>query len=196
MAGGRALLTATGRVATLDGHAELIFPTRRGIEASERVIDVGAQLRLLPTESGWEAVADLSLHAEHRERSDSIAEARTSVDGLTPRVALEVGRRVGDRLTLGGGYALARYGGSGTLPAASSRGPVYQRIFAPELDMATSASTAQAASAMASWRLRDASVLWVTGRVERLTGEWFEGSFAPDGSRTARSVILGVTLAP
>ncbi len=176
---------------------EQVFPTRQGIESNETVMDGGVQLRLLPTAQGWMAVADVSVQAEQRERTDSIAEARTSVDAITPRLGVEVGRQLSQRLMLSGGYAIARYGGNGTIPGADRRGALYRQVFAPELDMATAVSMSQSVSLSARWHLQGDAALWLTGRMERLTpGAGNEGSFAPGGTRNTRSVWLGVTLAP
>ncbi len=191
-----ASFTVQGRIATLDGHAEQVFPARRGLSTSERVVYGSAQFRLLPVSRRWTAVIDASILGEHRERNDSVAGASTTIDGITPGIAVEVGGSVTRALMVSGGYAIARYGGSGTIPAANSRGPLYRRVFAPELDMATAVSRSQAVSVAAQWQAGPATAVWLAGRLERLEPGSVDQSFAPGGDRMARSVVFGVTLAP
>lgn len=193
---GRTTLTVTGRLATLTGHAEQVLPSRAGYLAHERVGGLRAELRLAPTASGWTGVMSGSLLAEHRERNDSIAKASAVVDGTTPAVAVEVGRIFGDQLMIAGGYAIAGYSGSGTIPSASSSGALYKRVFAPELDIATSGARSQALSLAARWHPRTAAAFWLAGRYERLNADARAAPLVPSGSREATSVWLGVTLTP
>ncbi len=190
----RVMLTMNGRVAFLNGHAAQVLPSRTGFDAHERVGDIHGEFRLAPTSNGWTGVASVSLQVEHRERNDSIANAITIVDGTTPGVAVEVGRLFAERVLILGGYAIAGYVGSGTIPSASSRGPLYRRVFAPELDIETTAARTQAMSLAARWQPRTATALWLAARYERLSGNSDLATLAPDGSREATMFWLGVTL--
>jgi hypothetical protein len=191
----RATLTFNGRVASLTGHAEQVLPPRTGFDAHERVLDLHTEFRLAPT-NDWTAAVNGSLLAEHRERNDSIAKASTIVDGITPAIAVEIGRVIVQRLMIIGGYAIAGYTASGTIPSASSRGALYKRVFAPELEMATSDSRSQAASFAVRWQPHNANAVWIAGRYERLDSQAQTATFAPIGGRNAKSIWLGVTLAP
>jgi hypothetical protein len=191
----RAILTFNGRFATLTGHAEQVSPPTSGFDAHERVFDMRAEMRLLPS-SGWTGVVSGSFLVEHRERNDSIAKANTIVDGLTPAIALEVGRILGQRFLISGGYAIAAYTASGTIPSAASRGALYKRVFAPELALATSGARSQALTIAARWQPQSTAGLWVAGRYERLNSDGRDASLATGATREAKSVWLGVTLGP
>jgi hypothetical protein len=191
----RAMLTVNGRFATLTGHAEQVLPPRAGFNAHERVVDIHSELRLSPI-ADWAAVASASFLSEHRERNDSIAKLSTIVDGVTPAVSVEVGRRLVRDFTIIGGYAIARYSASGTIPSAALRGAVYRRVFAPELAIATSGATSQALTVAAHWQPRSATGVWVAGRYERLNSDALDPSVAAGATRNAKAVWLGVTLTP
>jgi len=189
----RAVLTIQGRIATLDGEAN-VFPASTGLTTAEREANGSIELRLGKPSDRWLALVRASLLSEHRERNDSLAGVGTIIDGITPGVAVEIGRKVSSRLMLIGGYGLARYSGSGTIPSAASRGPLFQQIFAPELDIATSVLQAQAATFAGHWQMKPGTAIWVTGRVERLVSQSADRPLAPGGHRAARSVSFGVTM--
>jgi hypothetical protein len=192
--GERALFTATGKFTKLSGDAEQVSPLRSGFHADERSFDGTTELRMRPNRN-WTGVLSVSLLAEHRERNDSIAKAKTSVDGLTPGVQVEVGRFLLQRLMISGGYAIAVYTASGTIPSLSTRGPVYRQLIAPELDIETTGSRAQSFSLVARYDAGHGSAVWIAGRGERLSSNAPAGTLVPLGQRTGKTVWVGVTLA-
>lgn len=196
VAHGRAMVTAEGSVASLTGDAVQVLTSRSGPVADERVIDGSVEVRVLPATSWWTGVVRLSVLSEQRERSDSASQARSTVDGLTPGIAVEFGGRVSSRLRLSAGYAQAWYSGSGVIPSPSTRGALYRRVFAPELDMATSSASARAGSVVVQWSPSAGTDVWITGRDERTSSANRNRPFAPSGNRAARSVWLGVTRRP
>jgi hypothetical protein len=194
LGGERALLTATGKFTKLSGDAEQVLPSLGGFHADERSIDATAELRMRPTRD-WTGVLSVSLLAEHRERNDSIAKATTSVDGMTPRVQVEVGRFISQRFLISGGYAIANYTANATIPSLSTRGPVYRQLIAPEVDIETTGSRAQSFSVVARYDAGHGPAVWIAGRGERLSSNAPAGTLVPFGDRTGKTIWLGVTLA-
>lgn len=195
LSGERALFTAMGKFTKLSGDAEQVLPPRSGFHANERSVDATAELRVRPTR-GWTGVLSVSLLAEHRERNDSIAKAETRIDGLTPGVQIEVGRFVSERFLISGGYAIAVYTASETIPSLSTRGPVYRQLIASELDFETTGSRAQSFSVVARYGAGHGAAVWIAGRGERLSSNAPVGTLVPSGDRTAKTIWLGVTFAP
>lgn len=190
---GRAVVTLQARFAALSGHSAQVFPTRSGLRTNEQMLEGSAQIRLLPSAAGWMAVMDASLVGAHRVREDSAAQVSTTIDAITSRVGIELGRQVSERFMMSAGYGFARYGGNGTLPSPTTRGALYQRVFAPELGMATSVARAHSVAAAFRWYLQPASAVWVAGRIESLAPHSGH-PFAPNGTRAARILLLGITL--
>ena len=189
----RVMITLQARLAALSGHSAQVFPTRSGLRTNEQVLEGSAQMRLLPSAEGWMAVIEAGLVGEHRVREDSIAQVRTIVDAITSRVGVEVGRQVSEQLIVSAGYGFARYGGNGTLPSPTTRSGLYQRVFAPELDIATSVARAHSVVAALRWQLQSASAVWAAGRIESLAPQ-SNHLFATTGTRAARTLLLGVML--
>ncbi|MEP6507761.1 MAG: DUF6850 family outer membrane beta-barrel protein [Gemmatimonadales bacterium] len=193
--GGRGLLTAEASATSLTGSATQVLPSRRGLDAEERVARARAEIRVPPRGDGWSAVVSAAIQSDHRLRSDTAAKVSTTVDGITPSVSVEIGRHLSKEVSLMGGYAIARYSASGSVPSPLSRGDIYKTFFAPELAIETSASTSQAGSAAIRWNHTGRAAFWIAGRYERLTPAGVNSTFRPPGYRSAGSLWVGVTLA-
>jgi hypothetical protein len=191
----RAVLTVEARNSTVNGDATLI-PNITGLTAAERETNASAELRLKTLSNTATALVRASILSEHRLRNDSVADVGTIIDGTTPAIALELGRKLSSRVMLVGGYAVARYAGTGTIPSAASRGPLFRKVFAPELDIATSVLIAQAVSSALRWNVGPETAIWVAGRFERLDSQSADRPFAPRGERVGGSISLGVVMSP
>jgi hypothetical protein len=191
----RAVLTLSGRIRSVRGAAEL-HPARTGFSSDETEASGSGEVRFGTASDAWSSVVRASVLRDRRERSDSAADLRSEIAGITPGVAVEVGRRVSPRLLVIGGYALARYAGTGTIPLASAQGPIFQRVFAPELDIATSNILAQAFTGGLRWQMQPGRQLWVSATAEQLRSQQTDRFFAPGGRRNTHSVSMGVTLTP
>lgn len=189
----RATLTVQGRTVAVNGDGKL-FPNTASLTTAERETNGSAELRFATPSGRWSALARGSIMSEHRERNDSIAGVGTIINGTTPGIAIELGRKLSSRVMLVGGYAFARYSGTGTIPSAASRGAVFQRIFAPELDIATSVLVSQAFSGVLLWQARPAASVWFSGRSEQLSSSSADRPLAPQGERTGTTFSLGVIM--
>ena len=190
----RVLFAANGRFTKLSGRAKQVLLSPTGFDADERALEGSVEARYSPATAPWMGVAKLSLLSDRRERNDSVAQANTVIQGTTPGAAVELGRRLGVRLLIVGGYAISAYSGSGTIPSAASRGPVYRRLIAPELAIATTGTRAQAFSFAARYAPRESAAVWVAGRSEIFSSDNASGSLVPLGNRTANTIWVGVTL--
>ena len=166
--------------------------------ADESAWDIEAELRLLPVDRGWTGTAVLGLAHESRERRDvgGNSPIGTTVRFVSPSVAVELGRNVGDRFFLASGAALSLYGPTSALPDPNNRGPLYQHYFAPELDLYSSRATPVAFSLMLQYRTGRSATLWLSGRTERLSSSESVpiSALTPGGCRTATSFFGGVIL--
>jgi hypothetical protein len=189
------LITIQARSVAVDGEATL-YPGIAGMRSSERVTEGSAELRLAPLGARWTALARGSFGIERRERDDAGAEASSLIEAVTPAIELELGTRIAPRLEVMGGYAFARYAGSGRIPSSASRGMMFQRLIAPELDIATSVLIAHSGGSALRWRANDRTSIWLTGRVERVSAATSPHTFLPEGTRTGNTVSIGVTMSP
>jgi hypothetical protein len=191
----RAMLTLSGRMRNVRGAAEL-HPARTGFASDETEASGRAEVRFGTASGAWSSVVRASVLRERRERKDSTADLRSETTGVTPGVAVEVGRRVVQPLTVIAGYALARYAGTGTIPLASAQGPIFQRVFAPELDIATSDILAHAFTGGLRWQTNGGNQLWLSATAEQLRPQSTDRFLAPSGRRNTHTVSMGVTLTP
>jgi hypothetical protein len=92
--------------------------------------------------------------------------------------------------------ALLSRGSNSAIPAPQLRGPVYQRLIAPELDFNSRDVTVVSAGAALRWEVSAHTGLWLSARTESVSPRGLIGptGFGPGGSRTASSVILGVIM--
>ena len=196
--GGRWLLTVQGRWFSLNGQGDLAMDSAGVIFwAHEHSLSGSAELRLLPVEDGWTAVAVLSVVNERRNRADSAAGIWTTLETLTPGIAIEAGRTALRNVFVSGGVAIASYMPRGEIPERLARGTVYQTLIAPEMDFYATKATTTALSLGVRWQVRDGTALWLAARSETLSptsGYQQVSGYSPQGSRTASYVAVGVSL--
>ncbi|HJR16899.1 MAG TPA: hypothetical protein VJ808_08620, partial [Gemmatimonadales bacterium] len=197
--GARGLVSLHANIISLTGDGDLSTDSAGVVfAADESAWDIEAELRLLPVDRGWTGTAVLGLAHESRERRDvgGNSPIGTTVRFVSPSVAVELGRNVGDRFFLASGAALSLYGPTSALPDPNNRGPLYQHYFAPELDLYSSRATPVAFSLMLQYRTGRSATLWLSGRTERLSSSESVpiSAFTPGGSRTATSFFGGVIL--
>jgi hypothetical protein len=193
--GGRWLVTARARYTTLEGDADrgtdsvgVIF------QADESRLDIDAELRLTPAPASWTAVLAAGVMRENRVRTDLLLELRSKVTATTPRVGLEVGRFLRERLFLAAGGSVAAYGATTSIPDPSARGPVYQFYYAPEFGLYATDARPVSGSVFARYRVAKAAALWFDWRIERLAPSGDSRvPLAPTGSRTVNRLTLGAT---
>lgn len=193
---GRGVFTAEARFRGVDGEASLLGPRGSGLTTSEWRAEGGAELRLQPADAEWGAVLRFDAFYEDRIVEDSAAALRSHLRGAAPTVSAELLRPLRGGLQLLGGVALSRFTSTGEIPNAAAYGPLFQRVFAPELDILTSAMSLWAVHAALRWQRTDGTVVWLSARTERLTPVTpaRDRAFAPTGSRSGTAVALGVVL--
>jgi hypothetical protein len=189
----RAMLTLDLRGTSTSGLSELTLPVRTGPFSSEQVLDANAELQIRSDSSPWIGVIRTSLRAEQRDLKDTSALLGSHIIAFTPVIAAELGRRVSAVSIISLAYAVAHYSGTGTIPSPASGSALFQRIFAPELDMATSVKIAQSASLSGQWRVTPLLVAFATASAEHLSSPNTDRAFAPAGARWIRTIIAGVT---
>jgi len=195
------LVTVQGRYTALTGNGDLYADSGAVVfRAREHALTGSAEIRLLPTREGWTGLAVLSLVSDRREQRDSVADIWTDLSTVTPGIAVEAGKTVLKRLFVSVGAAYAMYSPSGTIPEPLARGAAYQEMIAPEIELEATEASVYALSLSLRWQVRDGMAVWVSTRTESLApttyGLQLASGFRPDGSRTASSVVVGVTLAP
>jgi hypothetical protein len=197
--GARWLVTVQGRYTALTGNGNLAADTAGAVfRAREHSASGSVKVRLLPTADGWTGVAVLSVTNDRRERTDTVAGIWTDLETLTPGIAVEAGRTVLKRLFVSAGLAYASYMVRGAIPEPLARGPAYQTMIAPEIEVEATPATVAAYSLSLRWQARDGMAVWASARSESLApttgGIQRVSGFRPDGSRTAGYVAFGVTL--
>jgi hypothetical protein len=197
--GSQWLVTLQGRYTALTGNGDLVADSGAVVfRAREHALSGSAEIRLLPTADGWTGVAVVSVVSDRRERRDSVAGIWTDLTTLTPGIALEAGRTVLKRLFISAGIAYARYSPSGTIPEPLARGPAYQTMIAPEIEVEATEASVYALSLSFRWQVRDGMAVWATARSESLApttyGLQLVSGFRPDGSRTASFAAFGISL--
>lgn len=193
---GRGTFTAEARYRAVDGEAALLGPRGNGLTTSEWRAEGGAELRLQPAEAEWAAVFRLDGFYEDRIVEDSAAALRSHLRGAAPTLTAELLQPLRGGLELLGGAAVSRFTSTGEIPNAASYGPLFQRVFAPELDILTSAMSLWAVHAALRWHRANGTVVWLSARTERLSPltPSRDRAFAPTGSRSATALALGVVL--
>lgn len=192
--GGRALLTAEGRWRAVRGRSDLVAPGGDGIATDEERTDGRLDVRLREPINGWLAVLRIGASYEERELTDSVAALRSDLRGATPSLSVELSRMLRPNLRLVGGVAVARYAGTGTVPEAAAYGPVFQRMFAPELDLMTSEISVTAFQAALAWTSAAGTEVWLAARREGSSSETPDRAFLPGGKRQASALTLTVVL--
>jgi hypothetical protein len=197
--GSQWLVTVQGRYTKLTGNGNLASDTTGPIfRAREHSLSGRAEIRLLPTADGWTGVAVLFVVNDRRVRRDTVAGIWTDLETLTPGIAVEAGRTVLKRLFVSAGAAYASYMVRGAIPQALARGPAYQMMIAPEIEIDATPAAVTALSLSLRWQVRDGMAVWATARSEALapttSGLQRASGFRPDGSRTASCLAFGVAL--
>lgn len=191
------LLSIQSRYVSLDGEADVGSDSAGVIFAAEESsLDADAELRLNPGGGGWVGALTLGVAARDRRRTDLALALPTEVKSTTPRVQLEVGRQMGERLFLSLGGSFAHYGANSLIPDPATRGPLYRYYYAPEFGLYATDAGAVAGVLLTRYRVARTASLWLNLRTERLTPS--SGAtpvpLAPSGSRTATSLVVGATL--
>jgi hypothetical protein len=193
------LVTVQGRYTALNGHGYLLTDSSEVIfRAREHSLIGSAEVRLLPTADGWTGAAVFSVVNDRRERTDTVAGISTDLQTLTPGIAVEAGRMVLKRLFVSAGLAYASYLVRGAIPEPLARGPAYQTMIAPEIEVEATPAAVTALSLSLRWQVRNGTALWLSARSESLapttSGLQRASGLRPDGSRTAQYVAFGISL--
>lgn len=194
---GRWLLTLDARYTSLTGDGDLATDSTGTVFiATERAFEGLAELRLLPAVGGWTGLIAISLGSERRVRNDSVAVIGSDVKTFGPGVSLEIGRSLSSAVTLIATGGLVSRASNSAIPAPLLRGPVYQRLIAPELDFYARDVAVASAGAALRWDVSTHTGLWLSARTESVRPRGLIGptGFGPEGSRRASSVILGVVM--
>ena len=192
--GGLGLLTAEGRAQQVTGQGTLLGPSGTGLRTDEWRVEGSAELRLVDAFDRWSAVLRVGHSYEDRVVNDSAAAVRSHLRGMSPTFSGEFERPVGRGFVLTGGVAHTRFSGTGTIPDAAGHGPLYQRIFAPELDMMTSDIGVWALQGTVRWRRPDGTIVWLSARTERASSDTRSRDYAPGGNRHSTALTFGVVL--
>jgi hypothetical protein len=163
-----AVLILDGEYASLDGDAERNDLTGRIFLSEESAFAGSAELRRVGV-GLWGGALRFGLRREARNRYDGLEDLRTDVIAWMPQGALEITRVVGPRLTISLAAALAQHAPEVTIPAPTELGPVYQRLFAPEMAVYATPATARALGATAAWRTGTSSRIWMSLRHDALS---------------------------
>jgi hypothetical protein len=194
---GRWLFTLDARYTSLTGDGDLATDSTGTVFiATERAFEGLAELRLLPTVGGWTGLIAISLGSERRVRNDSVAVIGSDVKTFGPGISLEIGRALSSAVTLIGTGALVSRASNSAIPAPLLRGPVYQRLIAPEIGLYARDVVSSSVGLALRWNVSSHTGLWLSARSESVKPRGFASpnTFAPTGSRTASSVILGVIM--
>ncbi|MHB1224872.1 MAG: DUF6850 family outer membrane beta-barrel protein [Gemmatimonadaceae bacterium] len=203
--GAAALATVRGRAELLDGSGTLA--DRPGVTMyTGRDVAMGGELELrfpAVTASGgrsgapWSAVLAVGLTQVQRQQTDSNATLHSDIQTLTPILSLEAERAVTNRLRVGGGVSMGAHLARGSIPLVRSPGIAHRELVGPAIALTGSRARPLAGSLMLRWLDGDRSY-WLAGRMERVSpGEVGPDGplpFAPDGERTVRAIVVGVTV--
>jgi hypothetical protein len=191
------LVTVHGRTVKLSGNGDLALDSAGSVfHAAESALDAQLELRKLAAGKGWTGTLTMGVDHEARTRRDAITALSTSVTSTTSTVGIELGRSLGSRVFAAAGAAVALYGPSSAIPNPVNRGPIYRSYFAPEYAVYSARAYPAALSVLFRYRLARQTELWAAGRFERLASSKtpLATDFLPPGSRTASSIIAGITV--
>jgi hypothetical protein len=191
------LLTLRAGYVTARGEGALAADTTGFVfTARESGFDSEAELRLLPSPGAWEGRLAMGLAREARTRSDSITRVQTVVTSITPSLSVELGRTVGARAFVGIGGLYSHYGPTSTLPRPGSLNATFRTYVVPEYAVYSTPANLWAVSVLGRWQVSGRAALWVSSGVGRLspTVRPSPPYPRPDGSRSAVSLVAGVTV--
>ncbi len=194
MVNDRVWLSVNARIVKLTGDATFVREEPASLRTDEQRITTSAEARVRSGAGNWTLAIRTSLDAEQRMVDDSIAALQSDVSALSPGIMLEGSRALTPSLHAVGGVTYVRYAGTGTIPDPVFYSPLYQRLFAPELDIATSTLSTSGLVLGARWIRPDGYVLWLAARREQRTLLSRDRIFTPRGNRTVSSLTLGVTV--
>jgi hypothetical protein len=192
---GHLLVTLDGWYAKLSGESQSAELEGVPFAADEKAWTVSGEVRLMPT-GGWQAVGQVAVAREERERRDGIAAVHSDLAAWRPVAVLAVMRTVGPiGLTVGG--ALSEFNPSGAVPVSNEMGPIYQNWIAPELGVYAAESRWYAAMAGLRWQARPRTAVIAEARYDvARAGKTLNNLIGtpPTGERNGWSVTLGIVL--
>ncbi|WP_461414198.1 DUF6850 family outer membrane beta-barrel protein [Gemmatimonas sp.] len=194
LAGGKAWLTVDANHKALRGLGTAFGAERPGWESAERRSEASADVRWRMADNRLHVVVGTRAVYETFELQDDIASLRSETTGLTNELGVDGRYAVSPRFDVFGGVAHTRYSGTGTIPDARFYGALYRRVFAPELDIATTGMSATALNAGVRFTTSRGIGVWLAARTEHLQGTQSGRDFFPRGNRSGRSALLGVDM--
>jgi len=191
----RFLVTIRGRYSNLAGDATRADLSGSIFRTAESSLTGEADIRYAPSNSRWLAGTTLSAMRERRDRQDFIAELGSNIDSWTSGGSVEIGRHITARTSIAGSASVAFHVATAQIPNPESLGPLYVRLFAPELALHSTPARPTATSLTIRHAGRGNTVFWVRGRRESLapSGNGAAVPFTPIGSRVYWAASLGVT---
>lgn len=194
LAGRKAWLTLDVRHHALRGLGTAFGAEQPAWESTERRLEANADVRWRMMNSRQLWIVGARAMREDFELQDDAAALRSETTGLTYELTLDGRHALTPRVELFGGIAHTRYAGTGTIPDARFYGALFRRVFAPELDIATTGMSTSALNAGIRWNTVSGTSLWFAARTESLKGTQSGRDFFPRGTRSGRSALLGVEL--
>ena len=196
---GGSLATVQATVRSLHGAGSLALDTVGfKVTADERSVLIEAELRRKAEPSQWAGVVGVTWWYQDRHRANSLPDLSANVKSATPTLWGELGLPISGsaRVIVGGSFS--RYGAIAKIPNPQSRSVFYQRFLAPELDLAARAATPFSFRLGFKYRLTGRTDAWLAGRIEELRPSGSAGptQFGPSGTRSAASLVVGVSVGP
>lgn len=194
--GRRLSVSLEARRETVRGDATVADLEGALFRANESALKLAASVRYAPAESPVSVEIGYSLWRTHRVRYDFLAEVGQDLVTWAPGGWIAAGYRW-NRSQVQVVASTAFYSSVGSIPDASQMGPVYQRLIAPEMAVATSRARPVYGSLALGHRLSGGTLLSLEGTMHSVSAPDPGGSaFAPGGRRTAWSVATRVTVIP
>ncbi len=190
------LLTVNARYSNISGEEKRAEIDGVPFTADETRWHVNGELRG-KTDNGWEAALRLDIKREDRRRSDGLAVASTDIRAWRPAAALEVARWLSATVALSAGMAVSEYNPSGSVPKATTLGPIYQNWLAPAVALAVTEATAHAFMGTLRWQALTRTGFWVQVRSENASPPDNRSGLlpgAPRGDRDRLRAAFGVVL--
>lgn len=190
------LLTVDARYSNITGEERRAEIDGVPFTADETRWHVNGELRA-NSDNGWEAALRLGIKREDRTRSDGLAIASTDIRSWRPAAAFEVARWLGPTFAVSGGVAVSEYNPSGSVPKATTLGPIYQNWLAPAAALEATEATAHAFMGTLRWQARATLGFWVQVRSESASPPDNRSGLlpgAPSGDRDRFRAAFGVVL--
>lgn len=156
--GGSAQRTVRGARATVSadwsvqrGDADRAETTTGGYRADASRLALAAAVRYAPNVSPWTLETSLSVGRDRLTATDNAARITTDITAWMPGVAVEVARRVSDRLTIGVAYGRLLYTPDADVPSPARRGTAYTLLLAPAIEVAAATARADQGGITARW---------------------------------------------